>query len=86
MTVKQSRQNQALTGIHTMRTGVLTAAERSPSVCESFRSCCVTRLVGMPRLFAMIAEQCPAARPLTCQLWTTRTARRYHHIPTIHTK
>lgn len=40
----------------------------------------------MPRLLAVIAEEGATARPLTRQLGTTRTASRYHNIPTIRSR
>ena len=68
----------------TMWTGVLTATERRSRVGHALSPCRVTRLIGMPRLLAVIAEQHSTARPLTRQLWTTGTARRYHHVPVVH--
>lgn len=44
-------------------------------------TCSSAGLVGMPRLFAVVAEVHTAARPFTVNLWTTGTARCYHCIP-----
>lgn len=37
--------------------------------------CCVTCLVGMPQLFAVVAELCPAALTPTGDLWAAGTAK-----------
>ena len=64
-----------------MRAGVLAAAERRACIRQSLGSRRVTSLVWVPRLLAVITEQSATAGPLTRQLRTTRTARRYHDIP-----
>jgi len=64
-----------------MRAGVLAAAERRPRVGQAFCPRRVTRLIGVPRLFAVVAEEHAAAGTLARQLGTACTARRYHHVP-----
>ena len=67
--------------IRTVRAGVLTAAERRPCVGHALSTRRVARLIRMPRLLAVVAEQHATPGTLTRQLGTAGTARRYHHVP-----
>lgn len=50
---------------------------------RSHSSSCITRLVRMPFLFAVVTEGSVASWSSTCQLGTASTARCNHNIPTV---
>jgi len=46
----------------------------------SLLSCCITGLVGMPQLLAVVTELCTAALPAARDLWTAGTPKGYYCI------